>query len=122
MTGKIGGSNRSVSMREAAEYIGCAYHTFARHYKDDWKIPHYRVGGRVRFLQRHLDAFIEARTEVLPGARAPVLSNMNGVRKNGNQPSAKTPDRRHERPRSGVIIVATRPLGRKVRACSNASP
>lgn len=50
-------------MREAAEYIGCSYHRFAEHYKEDWRIPHVKYDQRVRFLQRHLDHFLESHTE-----------------------------------------------------------
>lgn len=62
-TGRIGGSNASLSMRQAAAYLGCSYFTLARHYRRDWNIKSYRVSNRVRFLVRHLDSFIESRTE-----------------------------------------------------------
>ena len=57
---RIGGSNRMLTMREAAEYIGYSYYRFARHYRSDWQIRHAKVGQRILFRQRWLDAFLEA--------------------------------------------------------------
>ena len=64
--GRIGGSNESLSAREAAAYLGVSYWTLMHHYKDDWKIPSYRPNGSaqgpLRFLRRHLDSHIERNT------------------------------------------------------------
>lgn len=61
--GRIGGSNRILTMREAAGYVGMSYYRFARHYRSDWRIPCYRVGGRVNFRERDLESFLDQNRE-----------------------------------------------------------
>lgn len=61
---RIGGSNRVVSMHDAALYVGVHYKTFAKHYKLDWRIPHHVIGRMVLFRERDLEAFIERHREV----------------------------------------------------------
>jgi hypothetical protein len=65
---RIGGSNRLLTMHEAAAYVGRSYSNFSKRYRAWGIIPH-RTGGKmvdgrwrgstVRFTQRSLDAFIE---------------------------------------------------------------
>ena len=52
-----------LSMHEAAEYLNMHYKTFAGKYRE-LGIPCVRIAGRVNFLQRHLDTFIETHTEL----------------------------------------------------------
>ena len=61
--GKIGGSNKMITMAEAAVMVGMSYSRFARHYKRDWRIPCYRVGGRVNFRERDIEAYPERNRE-----------------------------------------------------------
>lgn len=56
---KVGGSNRVLTMREAADYVGMSYYRFARHYRADWGIPFHRVGARVQFRERDLESFLD---------------------------------------------------------------
>ena len=56
---KLGGSNVMLRMQEAADYVGISRSRFYRHYKDDWHITHYRVGNRVNFRVRDLDAYLD---------------------------------------------------------------
>lgn len=55
---RIGGSNKSLSMKEAAEYIGVAYVTLKHNYRV-WGIPYIPVGGKITFRVRDLDAWLE---------------------------------------------------------------
>jgi hypothetical protein len=64
-SGRIGGSNRVMTMREAADYLHRSYKNFAANYKG-WEITPTRIGRRVYFLQRHLDHFIERNTRPDP--------------------------------------------------------
>lgn len=69
---RIGGSNRVLSMREAAEYLHVAYGTLSRRYRQ-WGIAHHRIGGkvvsgrmkggRVYFRERNLEAWLERTRE-----------------------------------------------------------
>jgi predicted site-specific integrase-resolvase len=61
--GKLGGSNKMLTMAEAATFVGISYSRFARHYKRDWAIPCYRVGGRVNFRERDLEGYLERNRE-----------------------------------------------------------
>jgi hypothetical protein len=56
-------------MREAADYLRVSYKRFCSNYAL-WKIPCVRIGGRVKFRQRHLDEFIERCTEDNQGRTA----------------------------------------------------
>lgn len=62
--GRIGGSNKVVTMHDAAEYVGVSYKCFARHYKENWRIPHHVIGRRVMFRERDLEAFLDRTREV----------------------------------------------------------
>jgi excisionase family DNA binding protein len=53
-----------LNMQAAADYVGISRSRFYRHYKADWHIAHYRVGNRVNFRQRDLDAYLERQREV----------------------------------------------------------
>lgn len=55
-----GGSNRMLSMRDAAEHMGVKYLTLAGKYKE-WHIPHYRFGRLVQFRERDLETWMESR-------------------------------------------------------------
>jgi excisionase family DNA binding protein len=60
--GRIGGSNRVLSMREAADYLGVSYKRFAASYKG-WSIACHRIGGRVKFRERDLEWFLDRTRE-----------------------------------------------------------
>ena len=60
--GKIGGSNKLVSMHEAADYLSVSYKNFAANYKG-WHIPFHRVGNRVKFRERDLETFLDRHRE-----------------------------------------------------------
>lgn len=51
-----------VSMREASEILNVSYKRLSANHAR-WGIPATRIGGRVKFALRHLDAFIERNTE-----------------------------------------------------------
>ena len=57
--GRIGGSNLTLTMREAAEYVGYSYSRFQKHYKVTWRIPYSDINGRMFFRVRDLDAHLE---------------------------------------------------------------
>lgn len=59
MTTQVG-PYECMDMKEAAEYLGREPVRFRGEYKDDLKIPHMRVAGRVWFLQGDLDQWINA--------------------------------------------------------------
>jgi excisionase family DNA binding protein len=49
-------------MHESADYLGVSYKYLSSHYRE-WELPATRVGKYVRFMVRHLDAFLEERTD-----------------------------------------------------------
>ena len=52
-----GGSNRALSIAEAAEWIGCSPSTLYKHWRE-WKdLRGYKVGNLVRFRERNVEAF-----------------------------------------------------------------
>ena len=57
---RLGGSNRVLTMREAADFLRLPYKTFARSYKG-WGISYFNQGRFVYFRERHLIAYIESR-------------------------------------------------------------
>ena len=68
--GRIGGSNKVVSMHYAASYLQVSYKYFASMYKmpsaaypDRWGIPHHRIGGRVKFRVRDLENYLDSTRE-----------------------------------------------------------
>lgn len=60
--GKIGGSNRILSMGEAAAYLGLTYWAFTKRYKRD-HIPFHKLGDHqnspVKFRERDLEAYLD---------------------------------------------------------------
>jgi excisionase family DNA binding protein len=57
---RLGGSNRLISMREAADRINYSYVYFSQHFRE-WGIPSIRTGRKVQFRERDLEDFIETR-------------------------------------------------------------
>jgi excisionase family DNA binding protein len=54
-----GGSNRVLSLEEAAERIGVAPSTLYKHWRE-WKdLRGYKAGNRVRFRERNVESFID---------------------------------------------------------------
>jgi hypothetical protein len=62
--GKVGGSNRVVSMHAAADYLGITYKYFAANYKA-WGIACHHIGKYVRFRERDLESYLDRTREVL---------------------------------------------------------
>jgi excisionase family DNA binding protein len=60
--GRIGGSNKLISMREAAELLNVSYKRLAAN-RETWGIKSVRVGGRIKFAERELQAYVERNTE-----------------------------------------------------------
>jgi excisionase family DNA binding protein len=54
----IGGSNKIVTMREAAEYLAVPYETFRRRWQA-WGIKGSKIGKRVQFRLRDLDDYVD---------------------------------------------------------------
>lgn len=59
----VGGSNKLVSMRDAAERLGYSYVWFSRQYRG-WGLKSVRIGRKVMFTERDLDAFVDRRRGV----------------------------------------------------------
>lgn len=58
MTAGSGGSNRALTLPEAAERIGVAPSTLYKHWRG-WKdLRGYKVGNLVRFRERNVESFI----------------------------------------------------------------
>jgi len=64
----IGGSNKLLSTREAAIYMGVRYRTLQSRYRI-WGIPHHRVGRAVLFRVRDLDKWLDERRETAHDGR-----------------------------------------------------
>ena len=60
-TKPLGGSNRLLTMRQAADRLGISYTTFKRHYRD-WNLQPRPVGQRKQFLERDIEHFMLTRT------------------------------------------------------------
>lgn len=56
----IGGSNKLISMREAADFLGLSYKGFAASYKA-MRIPCFKVGRSVKFRIRDLESWLEGK-------------------------------------------------------------
>lgn len=56
--GRIGGSNRVLSMHEAAQYLGQSYKWFAATYRERG-IPRHYVGRLVKFRERDLESYLD---------------------------------------------------------------
>lgn len=56
--GRIGGSNKVISMHDAADYVAVSYHRFAANYKA-WGIAYHTIGGRIKFRERDLEHYLE---------------------------------------------------------------
>lgn len=63
----LGGSNRLLTLPEAAAFLGTTYGSLRNHYAE-WDIPTVKVGRNVRVRERDLNAWIEHR--VRGGRRA----------------------------------------------------
>ncbi|HEY3505782.1 MAG TPA: helix-turn-helix domain-containing protein [Actinocatenispora sp.] len=56
--GRIGGSNRLLSVDEVADLLGVSSRTVHARWRD-WGLPGYRIGRYLRFRERHLDDWID---------------------------------------------------------------
>jgi hypothetical protein len=62
-TGKLGGSNNLLTMKESAAYLRRSYKNYAANYRR-WGIPAHRIQSRVYFRVRDLEAFLDNVREV----------------------------------------------------------
>jgi len=53
----IGGSNRMLNMRETAEFLGVSHKSLQSNWRR-WGLPAYRIGKRVQFRERDLEAWL----------------------------------------------------------------
>ena len=53
-----GGSNRMLSAAELADMLGVSADTVYRQWKS-WGLTAFRVGGSLRFRERHVEAWLE---------------------------------------------------------------
>ena len=56
----IGGSNRMISIKELADFLGIGRSTVYKHWRE-YGIPHTQVGRLVRFRERDVALWVEAR-------------------------------------------------------------
>lgn len=56
----LGGSNTLLTMAEAAARLRYSYVYFSQHHKE-WGIRSIRIGNKILFRERELEAFIERR-------------------------------------------------------------
>jgi excisionase family DNA binding protein len=63
----IGGSNRMLTMRQTAEFLGVAHKTLTMSWRS-WELPGYRIGGCIKFRERDLEAWLAKR--VIPAVRS----------------------------------------------------
>ena len=54
-----GGSNRALTLEEAAERIGCAPSTLYKHWREWTGLRGYKVGNLVRFRERNVETYID---------------------------------------------------------------
>lgn len=54
----IGGSNRLLTTREAAEYLSVPLKTLQTRWRD-WELPALRVGRGLRFRERDLEGWLD---------------------------------------------------------------
>ena len=59
MAGRIGGSNRMLSVVEVAETLGVSKYTVYDSWRS-WGLGAHRVGKHLRFRERDLEAWIDA--------------------------------------------------------------
>ncbi len=57
-----GGSNKCLSVREAAEHLGIAVGTLRNSYRK-WGLEVVRVGGSIKFRERELERYLDEHTE-----------------------------------------------------------
>lgn len=58
----LGGSNRGLTLREAAPMVGKSYDSLRRRYRE-WGIPTFKVGRSVRIRERALEAWIKTQSQ-----------------------------------------------------------
>jgi hypothetical protein len=61
----VGGSNRMLNMRETAEFLGVPYKSLQGSWYR-WELPGIRIGKRVQFRERDLEAWL-AKRPATPG-------------------------------------------------------
>ena len=54
-----GGSNRALSIEEAAERLGVAPRTLYNHWREWTELRGFKVGNLVRFRERNVEAYID---------------------------------------------------------------
>jgi excisionase family DNA binding protein len=54
-----GGSNRVLSLEEAAERIGIAASTLYKHWREWSELRGFKVGNLVRFRERNVESYID---------------------------------------------------------------
>jgi len=56
--GRLGGSSKLLTMREAAQRCRFTYAHFAAMYRE-WGIPYHRVGRKILFMERDIDNYLD---------------------------------------------------------------
>ncbi len=56
----LGGSNKLLALRQAADYLGVPVRTFEKHWRD-WGLAGYLYGRRWHFRIRDLEHWLESR-------------------------------------------------------------